>query len=323
VDALTRLIDDLMDISRINRNNLELRRQRVELAEVVNAAVEASRPLIHERGHDLTVALSPQPVYLDGDLVRLAQVVLNLLNNAAKYTEPGGRIWLTGQMEGSEVVVRVRDTGIGIPAENLPSVFEMFFQVDRSLERSQGGLGIGLSLVRRLVELHGGRVTASSPGIGKGSEFTIWLPTLAETPAAQPAWEPDETRQPRSATGRRMLVVDDNRDAADSLAMLLSVHGNDVDTAYDGIEAVEAAERLRPDVVLLDIGMPRLNGYDACRRIRAEPWGKGIVLIALTGWGQDEDKRRTEDAGFDAHVVKPVDPSALLTLLGRWPPPQT
>ena len=320
VDALTRLIDDLMDISRINRNNLELRRQRVELAEVINAAVESSRPLIDERGHELTVALPSRPVYLDGDLLRLAQVFLNLLNNAAKYTEPGGRIWLTGALEGGgEVVVRVKDTGVGIPAEKLPSVFDMFFQVDRSLERSQGGLGVGLCLVRRLVELHGGRVTASSEH-GTGSEFSVCLPVVAETSTAMPPGAPSSNNG-RPTTARRILVVDDNRDSADSLAMLLSVTGNDVGTAYDGIEALNAAERLRPDVVLLDIGMPRLNGYDTCRRIRAEAWGESMVLIALTGWGQEQDKRRTEDAGFDAHVVKPVDPSALLALLGQLPQP--
>ena len=320
VDSLTRLIDDLMDISRINRNNLELRTQRVELAEVINAAAESSRPLIEERGHELTITLPSQPVYLDGDLVRLAQVFLNLLNNAAKYTEPGGRIWLTGELEGSDVVVRVKDTGVGIPTEELPRVFDMFFQGHRSLERSQGGLGVGLALVQRLVELHRGHVKVTSEG-GKGSEFTVCLPSLAETPTAMQSREPDDTRQAGSTTVRRILVVDDNRDSADSLAMLLSVNGNDVSTAYDGVEALDSAQRWRPDVVLLDIGMPKLNGYDTCRRIRAEPWGQRLVLIALTGWGQEQDKRRTEDAGFDAHVVKPVDPSALLTLLGQLPQP--
>jgi PAS domain S-box-containing protein len=321
VDSLTRLIDDLLDISRINRNKLELRTQRVGLAEVIAMAVESSRPLIDERRHALTVDLPSPPVYLDGDLVRLAQVFLNLLNNAAKYTEPGGRIWLIGEQQGSDVVVRVKDTGVGIPAEKLSSVFELFFQVDGSLERSQGGLGIGLSLVRRLVELHGGRVKAHSEGVGKGSELTVCLPALAEMPTAMPSREPDDNRRPRSTSARRVLVVDDNRDSADSLAMLLGLSGNDVATAYDGLEALEVAERLRPDVVLLDIGMPKLNGYETCRRIRAEPWGQRMVLIALTGWGQEQDRRRTGDAGFDAHVVKPVDPNALLTLLGQLPQP--
>jgi PAS domain S-box-containing protein len=316
VDYLTRLIDDLIDISRITRNTLELRNRRVELSEVINRAVESSRPLIDERRLELSIALPSPPVYLDGDLVRLAQVFLNLLNNAAKYTEAGGRIWLTGEMEGSEVVVRVKDTGVGIPGDKLPHVFELFFQVDRSLERSQGGLGVGLSLVRRLVELHGGRVEAHSEGLGRGSEFTIRLPVLGEAPAATPSQELVGNGQ-TGATARRVLIVDDNRDSADSLAMLVRLAGNEVETAYDGAEALEAAARSRPDVVVLDIGMPKLNGYDACRRIRAEPWGEGMVLIALTGWGQEQDKRRTEDAGFDAHVVKPVDPSALLTLLER------
>jgi PAS domain S-box-containing protein len=316
VDALTRLIDDLMDISRITRNRLELRRQRVGLAEVVNGAVEASRPLIDEHRHVLTVSLPSRPVYLDADLVRLVQVFLNVLNNAAKYTEPGGRIRLTGVLQGDEVVVRVADTGVGIPAEKLPSVFELFFQADRSLERSQGGLGVGLSLVRRLVELHGGRVQAHSEGIGKGSEFTIRLPVLAETPPAMQRRAPAAGDAARPTGVRRILVVDDNRDAADSLTLLLRFDGHEVETAYDGAEAVEVAERLQPDVILLDIGMPQLNGYDACRRIRAERWGETMVLIALTGWGQAEDKRRTEEAGFDAHVVKPVDPGELLKLLG-------
>ncbi|HYE93753.1 MAG TPA: ATP-binding protein [Terriglobales bacterium] len=316
VEWLTRLIDDLLDISRITRNNLELRRQRVEIADVVNGAVESSRPLIDARGHALTVTLPSEPIYVDGDVVRLAQVFLNLLNNAAKYTEPGGRIRLTAALQGDEVVVRVTDTGMGIPPEKLPRLFEMFFQVDRSLERTQGGLGVGLSLVRRLVELHGGRVTAHSDGVGAGSEFTVRLPVLADTPALLPDEPPAAGRTP-AAAARRILVVDDNRDAAESLTLLLRLSGNEVEAAYDGLEAVEAAERWRPDVVLLDIGMPKLNGYDACRRIRAEPWGTSMLLVALTGWGQAEDKRRTAEAGFDAHMVKPVDPDAVLALLGR------
>ncbi|MBM4439643.1 MAG: response regulator [Candidatus Rokubacteria bacterium] len=318
VAYLTRLIDDLLDISRITRNKLELRTQRVDLAEIIHGAIESSRPLIEQRGHALTAALPSHPVSLDGDLVRLAQVFLNLLNNAAKYTEPGGRISLTAELEGAEVVVRVKDTGIGIPGDVLPSVFELFFQVDRSLERSQGGLGVGLSLVRRLVELHGGRVEARSDGIGAGSEFTVRLPVLADTPIATQSREAEGDGRTTPAA-RRILVVDDNRDSADSLAMLLRLTGEDVTTAYDGVEALEAAAHWRPDVVVLDIGMPKLNGYDACRGIRAERWGKGMVLIALTGWGQDQDRRRTEEAGFDAHLVKPVDPDALLALLARLP----
>jgi CheY-like chemotaxis protein/two-component sensor histidine kinase len=320
VEHLTRLIDDLIDISRINRNSLQLRTQRIELAEVVNSAVESSRPLIEQRGHVLEVTLPSEPVFLDGDLVRLAQVFLNLLNNAAKYTEPGGRIRLTAERQGDEVTVRVADTGVGIPAEKLPHLFELFFQVDRSLERSQGGLGVGLSLVQRLVELHGGRVDAHSDGVGQGSVFNVRLPVRDETRGAPSGLEPGGNGAARPPAARRILVVDDNRDSADLLAMLLQLAGNDAHAAYDGVEAVEAARRLRPDVALLDIAMPRLSGYDACRVIRAEPWGRQMTLIALTGWGQDADRRRTEEAGFDAHVVKPVDPDTLLSLLDRLPP---
>lgn len=315
VEHLTRLIDDLLDISRITRNQLELRKQRVELAEFINGAVESSRPAIEQGGHELTVTLPAQPVYLNGDLVRLTQVFLNLLNNAGKYMERGGRIWLTAERQAADVVVRVKDAGIGIPAEKLPRVFEMFFQVDRAMERSRGGLGIGLSLVRRLVELHGGGVEARSEGMGKGSEFIVRLPVLAEKPKHQQSHELGGYGEKKSIPTHRILVVDDNRDSADSLAMLLRLTGNEVHTGYDGLEGVETAERLQPDVVLLDIGMPNLNGHDACRRIREEAWGKDMVLIALTGWGQEEDRRRTVEAGFDAHMVKPVDPTALLKLL--------
>jgi len=321
VEHLTRLIDDLLDISRITRNKLELRKQRVELAEVITGAVESSRPTIEQCSHELTVTLPPEPIYLNGDLVRLAQVFLNLLNNAAKYTERGGRIWLTAVRQGAEVVVRVKDTGVGIPAEKLPRLFEMFFQIDRSLERSQGGLGIGLSIVRRLVELHGGRVEARSEGVGKGSEFIVRLPVLVEQPKSAEPQEPNGNGTAKATTTRRILVVDDNRDAADSLAMLLRLTGNEVHTAYDGVDGIEAAERCKPDVVLLDIGMPKLNGYDACRRIRNELWGKDMVLIALTGWGQEEDRRHTVESGFDAHMVKPVNPTDLLNLLASKPSP--
>lgn len=253
VEHLARLIDDLLDISRIARNKLELRKERVALADVVKGAVETSRPAIEQCGHELTVTLPPEPVYLHADLVRLAQVFMNLLNNAAKYMERGGRIWLiaelaSGGRQPPEVVVRVKDTGVGIPAEKLPSLFEMFFQVDRSLERSQGGLGIGLSLVRRLVELHGGRVEARSAGVGKGSEFIVRLPVLVEKPKPQVPQQPSDNGGAKSMTVRRVLVVDDNRDSADSLAMLLRLTGNQVHTAYDGLEGVEAAEGIRPDV---------------------------------------------------------------------------
>ena len=315
VDRLTRLIEDLMDTSRITLKKLELRRQRVELAGIVNNAVESSRPLIERNGHELAVTLPTRPVYINGDSVRLTQAFTNLLNNAAKYTEHAGRIWLTAERQGGEVVVQVKDTGVGIPPERLPHIFEMFYQADRSFDRSKGGLGIGLSLVRGVVELHGGRVDVRSAGVGKGSEFTVRLPVLVEEPKPPSHGQPDHNRGAEPAIARRILVVDDNRISADSLAKLLQLMGNQVYSAYDGLSGVEAAVRFRPDVVLLDIAMPKMNGYDACRHIRSGEGGKEIVLIAVTGWHDDETRRRTEEAGFDAYSLKPVDPGALLKLL--------
>jgi PAS domain S-box-containing protein len=314
VQHLTRLVDDLLDISRITRNKLVLRRSPIELADVITAAVESSRPLIEQSGHELTVSLAPEAVYIDGDAVRLSQVFQNLLNNAAKYTERGGRISLVAERGDDEVVVRVKDTGIGIPPDTLPRLFEMFYQVDRSLERAQSGLGIGLTLVRRLLDAHGGRVEARSDGVGKGSEFIVRLPVLPE-PAAVAALPQAGNQERDVITGRRILVADDNRDSADLFAMFFEMMGNEVHTAYDGVAAVAEAERFRPDAVLLDIGMPRLNGEDVCRRIRSTPWGKDAILIAVTGWDHEENRRRIAEAGFDAHLVKPVDPSAVAELL--------
>jgi PAS domain S-box-containing protein len=313
VQHLTRLVDDLLDISRITRNTLVLRRSPIQLADVIAGAVEASRPLIEQCGHELTVSLPPEPVYVDGDTVRLSQVFQNLLNNAAKYTERNGRISLTAERQDDAVVVRVKDTGVGIPPDTLPRLFEMFYQADRSLERAHGGLGVGLALVRRLVEAHGGRVDARSEGLGAGSEFIVRLPVLAAPPVARVSHAGGQEQ--RVVTGRRILVADDNRDSADLFAMYLEMLGNEVRTAYDGASAVAEAERFRPDAVLLDIGMPRLNGEEACRRIRATPWGKDTVLIAVTGWDHEENRRRIVNAGFDAHLVKPVDPSAVADLL--------
>jgi PAS domain S-box-containing protein len=312
VRQMTRLIDDLLDVSRIATGKLVLRKERVGLAAVVQGAVETSRPLIEEQGHELTVALPGEPVYLDADLTRLAQVLLNLLTNAAKYTDRGGRIRLTAGRQGGEVVVSVQDTGIGIPADKLPTLFAMFSQVEGSVARSQGGLGIGLCLAKRLVEMHGGRIEAHSDGPGKGSEFVVRLP-LPDGAAAAPA--PAGSSGPAAGALFRILIVDDNRDGADSLAMMLQMLGNDTRTAYDGAEALSAAAAFRPDVILLDIGLPRLTGYEVCRRLRAEPGGAGVVVIAQTGWGQEEDRRKSHEAGFDHHLVKPVDPDALLQLL--------
>ena len=313
LDHLTRLIDDLLDVSRISRNKLELRTLRICLQDVIRGAVEIGRPVVDQNRHELNVNMSAEPVYLLADLARLTQVVMNLLINAAKYTEAGGHIGLTAGLEGADAVIRVKDDGIGIDAATLPRLFDMFFQADSSLERSQDGLGIGLSLVKLVVELHGGSVTAHSAGKGKGSEFVVRVPALPVIAPTQPLQAADNNVN--TAAARRVLVVDDNRDAAESLAVFLQLGGHSVHTAYDGIEAVEAAESFRPDIVLLDIGMPNLNGYEACRRIRDTAWGKNMTVIAQTGWGQEDDKRRTAEAGFDDHLVKPVDPVAVMKIV--------
>jgi PAS domain S-box-containing protein len=316
VQQMTRLVDDLLDVSRITRGKVELRKERIELAAVVESAVEASRPLIEKWGHELTIQIPPGPIQLEGDLTRLAQVLLNLLNNAAKYTDQGGHIWLTAERQTNHVVIRVKDSGIGIPAEMLPRIFEMFRQVDRSLERSEGGLGIGLNLVKRLVEMHGGNVEAHSVGPGKGSEFIVHLPMASQLKDRGPQPVSDDKRPTVSAT-HRILVVDDNRDSADSVAMLLSMKGNEVNTAHDGLEALQVVAAFQPDVVLLDIGLPKLNGYEVARRIREQPGGCNMMLIALTGWGQEEDRRRSKEAGFDHHLTKPIDFSVLHELLAQ------
>jgi CheY-like chemotaxis protein len=323
VEHLVRLVDDLMEISRITRGKVELRRERVELAAVVRNAVETSRPHLEAAGHALTVVLPHEPLVLDADPVRLAQVVANLLNNAAKYTEDAGRIELTAEREGDEAVIRVRDTGIGIPEDMLLGVFEMFAQVDRARDRAQGGLGIGLSLVRSLVQMHGGRVEAASAGPGQGSEFTVRLPLASPPcPSTKAAGEPGVAAHSTAAPLRRVLVVDDRRDAAVSLGRLLQLVGNDVRIAQDGLGALEALRTYRPAVVLLDIGMPGMDGYEVARQIRQQPEFQGVVLIALTGWGQEDDRRRAREAGFDHNLVKPVDfdaLEALLASLGQGP----
>jgi signal transduction histidine kinase len=316
VALLGRLVDDLLDLSRVTRDKLDLRMKRIDLADAIAGAIETSRPRIDHAGHRLIVELPEEPLPLQGDLVRLAQVFLNLLNNAAKYTEPGGEIRLSAARQDGEAVVRVRDNGVGIAADQLPQLFEMFFQADHPVERSQDGLGIGLALVRRLVELHGGRVRATSDGMGKGSEFIVRLPLVAQPvrPGATARRAP-AGRPPESKPGRRILIVDDHRDSADSLALLLRLEGHEVHTAYDGERGVEAAERLRPDAVLLDLGMPGLGGHEVCRRIRARDWGRRPRLIAISGWGRDEDRDRAADAGFDGHLLKPFEPAALDALL--------
>ena len=318
LSQMVRLVDDLLDVSRITRDKLELKKQRVELLTVVHSAVETSRPLIEQAGHTITVTLPPTPIYLDADLTRLAQVFSNLLTNSAKYTPSGGRIWLIAEGFENEVAVTVRDNGLGIPAESLPKIFQMFSQVDRNMERAQGGLGIGLTLVRRLVEMHGGTVEARSDGPGQGSEFTVRLPALKLTQQTV-TLQGEDSAVATAGLKQRILVVDDNHDSAMSLGIMLKLMGNEIQTAHDGLAAVAAAEEFRPDIILLDIGLPKLNGYDACRRVRQQPWSKGMVIVALTGWGQEDDRRRSKEAGFDHHLVKPVEIMALQQLLSERP----
>ena len=321
LDHMVHLVDDLLDLSRISRGKVQLRKERVELAAIFQSAVEAVRSLIEAQGQELKVTLPPEPLALEADPTRLAQVVANLLSNAAKYTEQGGHIWLTAARQDDQAVIRVRDTGIGIAAEHLAHIFEMFSQVAPTLERSDGGLGIGLSLVKGLVELHGGQVEAHSGGRGRGSEFIVHLPIGERSPphATGTAAQGSPVAGSRNA---RILVVDDNRDAADSTATVLSLMGHETRIAYDGLEGVQAAAQFQPAVVLLDIGLPRMNGYEVARHIRQRPWGRDMVLIALTGWGQDEDKRQALEAGFNHHLTKPVDVAALERLLALVVPAQ-
>ena len=315
VRLMSRLVDDLLDMSRITRGKIELRPERVELGPIVDQAVEAARAQYRSLNHELLVTLPARPVYLNADPTRLAQMIGNLLSNAAKFTDKGGHVRLTVEHQNGQALVRVQDDGIGIAREDMSRIFDMFAQLDRSLERSRDGLGIGLTLVKTLVEMHGGTIEVHSDGPGRGSEFVVELPTLVEgvdvpSPVVASA---------RPAVSRRVLIVDDNEDGAESLAMLLDFHGHETHKAYDGAEAVAAAERLVPDAVLLDIGLPRLNGYEACRCIREQPWGKDMFLVALTGWGTDEDREQSREAGFDTHLVKPVDYDALLGLLASLP----
>jgi CheY-like chemotaxis protein len=316
VQHMTRMVDDLLDVSRITRGKIELRKEAVDVASVVERTVEATQALIEDRQQELTVDLPPQTVRLEADPTRLEQVLANLLNNAAKYTDHGGHVWLSARQEASELVVRVRDTGVGIAPDMLPRIFEPFVQADRVLHQSQGGLGIGLTLVRRLVEMHGGNVTAHSEGPGKGSQFVVRLPALSPKQSITGEGSAREGSEPVGLTPqRRILVVDDNVDAAESLALLLRLERQDVRVAHDGPAALAAVEAEPPDLVFLDIGMPVMNGYDVARRLRQWPGLENLVLVAMTGWGQEEDRRRSQDAGFDHHLVKPVEPEAMQKLL--------
>ncbi|MDP3231551.1 MAG: PAS domain S-box protein [Myxococcales bacterium] len=316
VSQLVRLVDDLLDVSRISEGKVELRKERVELRAVFDAAVETSRPAIEQGGHELAVVLPDEPISVEGDAVRLTQVVSNLLNNSAKFTHRGGHIRLTAGREGGMVVVAVKDDGIGIPPSMLDTVFVMFTQVGRPLEKSAGGLGIGLSLVKELVELHGGTIVARSGGEGMGSEFVVRLPVVTAV-VAGPDRSNGQSSEVVPPTLRRILVVDDNVDAADMLREVLELLGNEVRAANDGEAGIAMAAQFLPDVMVMDIGMPNLSGYEAARRIREYPWGQGIVLIALTGWGREDDRKKSSAAGFDHHLVKPLDVGVLRKLLAE------
>jgi len=315
VEHLSRLVDDLLDVSRIIANKVLLRKEPLEVAQVVLAAVEASRPWIDSRSHTLEVQVPEEPLRVEGDPTRLSQALLNLLNNAAKYTPEGGRIWLTVEREGDLAVLRVRDTGIGISAELLPTIFDLFTQGDRALDRAEGGLGVGLTLVQQIVLLHGGSVQAWSEGAGRGTEITIRLPVFVEKPV-EDLPQIAALDLPAAPQGiRRVLIVDDNRDAAESLEMLVQLWGHDVRSVHSGPAAVAEAERYHPEIVLLDIGLPGMNGYEVAQRLRELPGLETVTLVAVTGYGQEDDRRQSQRAGFDHHLVKPVDPARLQGLI--------
>jgi signal transduction histidine kinase/CheY-like chemotaxis protein len=313
VAQMARLVDDLLDVSRITAGKLKMRMARLDLRDALNLAVTTARPHLDEAGHRLTLVLPLEPMMIEGDEVRLSQVFANLLHNACKYTEPGGEIALeVSRPTPADVEVVVRDNGIGIPPEFLPRLFEKFSQVAPALDRSQGGLGLGLALVQGIVTLHGGQVDVRSDGPGRGSAFAVRLPISLALPTTVRAVAPEPER---GSVSRRVLVVDDNADGAEAMAMLLRFKGHHVQTAHDGVAAIAAAERFHPEAILLDIGIPGLNGYQVCERIRAQAWGRGMLIVAQTGWGQAQDRARSQAAGFDAHLTKPVDPDVVQDLL--------
>ena len=315
IKHLSRLIDDLLDVSRITRGKISLRNEVVNLSPVVSSAVEVVRPLIEERKHELVVSLAPGTLRVQGDPLRLEQILVNLLTNAAKYTDAGGRITLSATHEQDSIVINVRDSGIGIPADLQHRVFDIFVQGDRTIARSEGGLGIGLTLVQKLTQMHGGTVTVESEGLGKGSQFTVRLPAIVEPAQVEPSGPSELPRVARQSS--RVMVVDDNVDTAAGLARLLKLLGHDVVVAHDGQQAIEIARTHRPEVVLLDIGLPMMNGYDVAKQLRQEPCCKTALIIAVSGYGQDEDRRKSQEAGFDHHLVKPVDLNAILSLLAQ------
>jgi PAS domain S-box-containing protein len=311
VKSLTHMVDDLLDVSRITRGKIQLKLEPLSIADLLRRAAEAVKPMVQSAGHTLSVSLPTEAVWISGDATRMEQVVTNLLTNSCKYTRPGGQIWLSAQRQGESVRIAVRDTGIGIGPDILPKIFELFVQADRALDRSEGGLGIGLTVVKRLVEMHNGHITADSAGEGQGSEFCVMLPLIAPPNRVR---ESQPTSMPASSD-KQVLVVDDNVDAALTLKMLLRTQGYTITLAHDGAQAIEMAKEVNPAIVLLDIGLPGMDGYAVARRLRAEPQFVNAVLIAISGYGQEEDRQRSREAGFDHHLVKPVDFAALRTLL--------
>jgi signal transduction histidine kinase/CheY-like chemotaxis protein len=312
VAHLSHIVDDLLDVSRITRGKILLQMQIVDLNEIVSSALQASQPEIAARGHQVQSQFPVEPLIVDADPTRIAQVALNLINNAAKYTPAGGQIAISVRRENNHAVIAVRDSGIGISPELLPKVFDLFMQGDRTLDRTEGGLGIGLTIAKRIVEMHGGSMTARSSGPGKGSEFTVLLPAIVVPARPAPM---QKVARSAPASRRRLLVVDDHRESADTLAMLLTVMGHEVEKVYDGQAAIELAARTHPDAVLLDIGLPVMNGYEVARALRNAPESSRMVLIAISGYGQDEDRRRSREAGFDHHLVKPVEPAELARII--------
>jgi len=314
LDSLVRLVDDLLDVSRLMSDKVELRKETIDLAAVFARAVDVVRGQVETDGLDLIVALPEEPIRFEGDEVRLAQAIGNMLSNAVKYTDKGGRIFLSGERDQDRIVIRVRDTGIGIPPDLLPRVFDLFVQADRSLKRSKGGLGIGLMLVKRLVEMHGGKVQAASDGLGRGCEFTVILPIASPSEVGGDVEQRDAGVR---AESRRVLVVEDDPDSAQSLAMLLQIWGHRVEIALDGRQALDAARSFGPEIVLLDIGIPGLDGYEVAERLRSEH-GSGLKLVALTGYGREDDRQRSRDAGFDRHMTKPLEPPCLRDMLASF-----
>jgi signal transduction histidine kinase len=315
LNQMVRLVDDLLDVSRITTGKLVIRKSVTDLQSALRDAVETARPVIEQRRHELVQQMPAEPISVEGDRTRLSQVFSNLLNNAAKYTEPGGRIVLSLEKDGYEAVVRVRDNGIGLEPQSLSSIFDMFVQVDRSLERAQAGLGVGLTLAKRLITLHGGTIAAKSGGGGKGSEFEVRLPLAGAT---LPDIDPARLDAEMASQGRRILIADDNVDFANSLGALLSGRGHEVRVVYDGADALATAARFNPDFAFLDIGMPKVHGYEVARRLREQPGTSECVLVAVTGWGQADDRERAREAGFDRHLVKPADPADIETILKSY-----